>query len=254
MTTSRDAAARYDGHTAAELAVRLALPRVVLLDDVSSTLDVAHELAAGGAPAGTLVVANSQRAGRGRQGRRWHSDAGRGVWITIIERPADATALELLSLRVGLGLAPALDDITAARERVRLKWPNDLHLSAGKLAGVLSEARWRDGGVEWIAIGAGINVEAPSIESPAAGLRPGTTRLDVLARAVPALRAAAGARGALSDEELSEFASRDIAAGRTCLEPVAGRVRGIDRDGALLVEAGTTTIAIRAGSLVLEGT
>ena len=72
--------------------------------------------AAEGAPAGTLVVADAQTAGRGRSGRTWTSERGAGVWLTLIERPRDVDALDVLSLRVGLALAPALDRV---RRRAR---------------------------------------------------------------------------------------------------------------------------------------
>ena len=78
-------------------------------DEVGSTLDVAHTLAADGAAAGTVVIADAQTAGRGQRGRAWQSERGAGLWLTLIERPSDASALDVLSLRVGLALAPALD-------------------------------------------------------------------------------------------------------------------------------------------------
>ena len=241
---------RYDGATAAELASRLALPRVELLETASSTQDVAHELAGAGAPAGTLVLANEQTSGRGRHGRQWISNPGAGVWLTMIERPTDPASADVLLLRVGLALARALDQF--ATDRVHLKWPNDVYSAGRKLAGVLAEARWRDGAIEWVAVGVGINVVAPSDEPRAAGLAVGTTRLAVLRAAVPLLRAAAAAQGHLAEAELAEFAARDIAVGQGCVQPIVGRVAGIDRTGALLINTGSRIAAVRAGSLVLQ--
>lgn len=241
------AASRYDGQAADDLARSLGVPRVVLYEAVGSTLDVAHELAAQGAPAGTLVVADRQTAGRGRQGRRWLSGAGGGLWLTLIERTADAEALGVLSLRVGLALATALDAF--AGEAVRLKWPNDLHLPGGKLAGILVEARWREQRAEWVAIGVGINVVAPA-SLPAAGLRGGTSRVDVLRAIVPAIRAAASRAGSLDAQELERWRRRDLAAGRACAEPLEGVVQGIGADGALLVRTVSGIEAARSGSLV----
>jgi BirA family biotin operon repressor/biotin-[acetyl-CoA-carboxylase] ligase len=241
---------RYDGASAAELASRLALPRIELLETVSSTQDVAHELAAAGAPAGTLVLANEQTSGRGRHGRRWISNPGAGVWLTMIERPTDPASADVLSLRVGLALARAIEQF--AIDRVHLKWPNDVYSAGRKLAGVLAEARWRDGAIEWVAVGVGINVVAPSDAPQAIGLAAGTTRLDVLRAAVPLLRAAAAAQGHLAESELAEFAARDIAAGQGCVQPIVGRVAGIDRTGALLINTGSRIAAVRAGSLVLQ--
>lgn len=239
--------------SAGELAARLGIPRAVVFDSVSSTLDVAHALAVEGAPAGTLVVADAQTAGRGRQGRTWQSESGAGVWLTLLERPTDVAALDVLSLRIGIEVAPALDPF--AESALRLKWPNDLYVGERKLGGILIEARWRESVPEWVAIGIGINVRAPSSEVKAIGLRAGTSRLDVLAAVVPAIRRAASRTGGLDAGDLETFASRDLAAGRECIEPVAGTVRGIDKSGALLVavaSSGVQVTAVRAGSLVLK--
>jgi BirA family biotin operon repressor/biotin-[acetyl-CoA-carboxylase] ligase len=225
----------------------------VVFDSVSSTLDVAHALALEGAPAGTLVVADAQTSGRGRQGRTWQSESGAGVWLTMLERPTDVAGLDVLSLRIGIDVAPALDPF--AESALRLKWPNDLYVGGRKLGGVLIEARWRESVPEWVAIGIGINVRAPSSEAKATGLRAGTSRLDVLAAVVPAIRRAASRTGGLDAADLEAFAARDLAAGRECVEPVAGRVQGIDKSGALLVDVasgGTQVTAVRAGSLVLK--
>jgi BirA family transcriptional regulator, biotin operon repressor / biotin---[acetyl-CoA-carboxylase] ligase len=235
-----------DGDALARL---LDLPRVVTFASVGSTLDEAHSLAAAGAASGTLVLAGAQTAGRGRHGRTWRSEPGAGLWITLVERPADLDALNVLSLRIGMALAPALDPFTS--DSVRLKWPNDLYVGAKKLAGILVEARWRDSLPEWIAIGVGVNVRAPSIEPNAIGLRPGTSRLDVLGAIIPAIRRAAARTGALSDAERGAFAARDLAIGQRCAEPVSGTVQGIDSAGALLVQSAAGVVAVRAGSLVL---
>ena len=133
----------------------LDLPRVEILETTRSTLDVAHRLASQGAPSGTLVIADEQTAGRGRDGKNWQSSAGAGLWLTLIERPKDVSGLDVLSLRVGLVSAEALDRF--ASEPIRLKWPNDLYVDRGKLAGILVEARWREQAVEWVAIGELVN-------------------------------------------------------------------------------------------------
>lgn len=219
-------------------------------DEIGSTLDVAHVLAAEGAASGTLVIADAQSAGRGRMGRSWRSEAGAGVWLTVIERPGSSRALDVLSLRIGLTLAPALDAF--ADDRVHLKWPNDLYVGDRKLAGVLVEARWRDRVPEWVAIGVGINVRVPRDEPRAVALRGGVSRIAVLEAAIPAVRAAAAREGLLDDSELAAFADRDLARGRRCLEPVAGTVRGIDASGALLVDVGSEITVVRGGSLVLQ--
>lgn len=213
-------------------------------------MDVAHELGARGAPAGTLVLADAQSAGRGRQGRSWSSAPGAGIWLTIVERPSDATVIDVLSIRAGLSIAPALDAFVDAP--LRLKWPNDLYAGGRKLGGILIEARWRGERLDWVAIGVGINVRAPRNEPRAAALLPRVSRLDVLGAIVPRLRAAVASRGALTPDERSAFEARDLAVGRRCLEPVAGRVAGIDERGALLVETAAGVVEARAGSLVFQ--
>jgi BirA family transcriptional regulator, biotin operon repressor / biotin---[acetyl-CoA-carboxylase] ligase len=243
------APAVWEAETGATLARLLDLPRVEVMTAVRSTMDVAHALAADGAAAGTLVLADEQTAGRGRGGRPWRSQPGTGIWMTLLERPNDPEALGVLSIRLGLKSAPVLQRYADAK--VWLKWPNDVLVDGGKLAGILVETRWRERQVDWVAVGVGINVGMPD-EPNAAALRAGTRRFDVLAELVPALRAAARARGPLSPKELERWAALDVAAGRRCRSPFPGVVRGLAPDGSLIVERDGQTALARAGSLVLE--
>jgi BirA family biotin operon repressor/biotin-[acetyl-CoA-carboxylase] ligase len=241
----------YDGLTPSALAALLDLPGVLVFDEVGSTLDVAHALGERGEPAGTLVLADAQTAGRGRMGRSWRSDPGAGIWLTLLERPAGAESLGVLALRLALAVAPPLERFAGAA--TRLKWPNDVYVGERKLAGVLVEARWRGPRLDWVAIGVGGNVRPPA-DFDGAGLGPTAQRVDVLAAVVPALRAAARATGSLTDDELARFARRDLALGRGCTEPASGIVAGVRADGALLVDTARGRVACHAGSLVLEPT
>lgn len=243
-------AGRYCGLSQAEIRRLTGASRALLFGDVSSTMDVAHEAAAGGAPSGTIVLAETQREGRGRGGNVWKSEPARGVWLTLIERPWEGVPVELMSIRAGLALAPALDRFAA--DPVGLKWPNDLYVRGRKLGGILVEARWRDARAEWVALGVGINLAPPADMSGATGLRSGVTALEVLGTIVPALRRAAQRRGALSPAELEAFAQRDVTAGQRCAEPATGIARGINEKGELLVESSGAVSAHRSGSLVLE--
>ena len=240
----------WDAETAGTLVRLLDVPRVEVFPSVGSTMDVAHTLGAAGAPAGTLVLADEQTAGRGRGGRQWHSRPGAGIWMTLLERPNDSDALGVLSIRLGLKAAPVLQRF--ADGPVRLKWPNDLLMGSAKLAGILVETRWRERQVDWVAIGIGVNMSAPDPGEGVASLREGTRRVEVLAELVPALRAAARARGTLTADELGRWAASDHAAGRRCRSPVPGRVRGLAADGSLIVEGEAGIALARAGSLVLE--
>lgn len=240
----------YDGYSADDLAALLRLPQVEVRHRTASTLEVAHDLASAGAVGGTLVIADKQTEGRGRSGTRWLSPGGSGLWVTLLERPRPASGIDVLSLRVGLRCARALDRF--ASEPIRLKWPNDLYVQDRKLAGVLIEARWREQRLEWVAIGLGVNVAAPQGVADAACLDSGTARVEVLTELIPALRGAAAARGLLTAAEMSEWNARDLARGRACTEPARGTVSGITASGELIVALSDSVSRFRSGSLVLD--
>ena len=231
-------------------AEELGLHTLVHLASTPSTMDVVHAHARAGAPAGLLVVADEQTAGRGRSGKRWASDVEQGLWMTLLERPADASMLRVLSLRVGIAIALAAEPL--AEGRILVKWPNDLYIAGGKLGGILIEARWREEVVDWVAIGIGINVRPPSEMKDAAALQPGTTRAALLRRVIPAVRAAVQGPAMLDEAELAEWHRRDLAIGRKIVAPVGGTVQGIAPDGALLVRepGASTATAAHAGSMI----
>lgn len=237
----------FDGHDGATLARELGVPAVQLHERVSSTMDVAHDAASRGAPSGTLILANEQVGGRGRGGRRWSSPRGTGLWMTLIERPASAAGLDVLSLRCGLHIAEGLDELADAR--IHLKWPNDLYIAKKKLAGILIEARWRDQRLEWVAIGVGLNVR-PTAEYGSAGLASGATRRDALTRVVSAVRSAAAHEGLLTASELARYSARDLCAGRWITEPLVGVVVGVGVTGDLMVQTDSGPASCRIGSVV----
>jgi BirA family biotin operon repressor/biotin-[acetyl-CoA-carboxylase] ligase len=171
--------------------------------------------------------------------------------MTVIERPNDVRAVDVLSIRLGLRAARALERY--ADWPLRLKWPNDIFVGDRKLAGILVEARWRSSRVDWVAVGIGVNVRPPAGLTNAGALRAGVDRVAVLGELLPAVRAAANARGSLTQEDLREFATRDLAVGRTCVDPASGRVCGINESGELLVDTGAGVRAFRGGSLIFDG-
>ena len=232
----------------------LGLTTLVHKQRVTSTMDEAHRLAERGAGAGTCVVADEQTAGRGRGGRSWSSADQGGVWLTVLERPVDSAAIDVLSLRLGLAIARVLEPFEEAGEPIRLKWPNDVYRGNGKIAGVLVEARWRQQTIEWVAIGVGINLRQPDDIDDAAKLPGSVTRNTLLRALVPALRGAARATGALSADEMTAWADRDLARGRRAIEPAVGIVAGITETGAIVItdEASGESRELRSGSLRLE--
>jgi BirA family biotin operon repressor/biotin-[acetyl-CoA-carboxylase] ligase len=245
------AAESFDGVKASALRDLLGVSELHLFASAGSTLDVAHRLAASGAAHGTLVLADAQTRGRGRGGKAWTSPAGVGLWLTLIARPGRADSIRVLTVRLGLAAAAALDPF--AMRRVQLKWPNDLYVGTGKLAGVLVEARWRGATPEWLAIGVGVNVLAPPDTPGSTGLRPGSARVGVLASLVPSLSAAVERLdAALDDNELGAYASRDLVAGRHAEAPARGVIIGINSAAELLVATAAGDVALGTGSLVLS--
>ena len=239
--------ATYDGVEVATLVAAAGVPSLEVHAALTSTLDRVHLLAASEASAGTAVVAEWQSAGRGQHGRAWHSEAGAGVWLSVLERPVDSSGVGVLSLRLGLLLANALAPYS--RRPIRLKWPNDLWTDAGKLAGILVEARWRGGTLEWVAVGVGVNVAVRAADPAAIGLDDGVTRAEVLVATARAIRAAAAETGLLSEAELSAWGARDLARGRAITEPVVGSVRGLRADGSLMVQGSGGIQTVMTGSL-----
>ena len=197
---------------------------------------------------GTVVLADRQTAGRGRSGRTWTSEPGLGLWMTVLHRPVDVSGFDVLSLRIGLLVAPVLDRF--ADGRVTLKWPNDVLIERRKLAGLLVEARWRESSLEWVAIGIGVNVVAPPGQPMATGLRSGTRRSDLVRELVGPIREACATAGVLTGDEMVAFSARDAARGKRLAEPAQGRAGGITNTGALIVETATGAELFRRGSLV----
>ncbi len=244
-----------DGVPAADLARRWDVPQCGLFRQLDSTLNAVHGLGAQGAPAGSVVIAEQQTAGRGRDGRTWHSPAG-GAWLGVLLRPERAE-LSAMAVRVGLAVADAVDALLG-RAETRLKWPNDVLLGDRKLAGILCEGRWHGAALHWLAVGVGVNVCNAIPAEVARGAvslvewLPAVRRLDLLDRLVPALaRELASREPALSDQECAAFAARDWLHGRELRAPAVGRARGLRPDGALLVDLGATTIAVREGHVEL---
>lgn len=239
--------------------------RVIYHAVVPSTNDVARRMAAAGAADGTTVLAGAQTAGRGRQGRRWHSAPGAGLYASVVLRGSDAAVVTLAA-----GVAAAEGVRAATGLPAELKWPNDVVLpgraggAAVKVGGILTEAARLDGAAAAVVVGVGINIA--DVAFPA----------EIAARA-RSLAAASGApvdRGAVLVELLAALAHwrrvlveegaepmlerwRELAPGSVGAEvewraagvPLRGVTAGIDDDGALLVRCGERLERIVAGEV-----
>jgi BirA family biotin operon repressor/biotin-[acetyl-CoA-carboxylase] ligase len=141
-------------------------------DSIDSTNTRARELAAEGATHGTIITADEQSAGRGRQGRTWTAPAGKALLYSAIVRPLDERHL-MLPLAVPLAVCEAAEELagslthggnaTSTDFRCGVKWPNDVLVHGRKLAGILVEARPQDG---WAVVGIGLNLTISAEEFP----------------------------------------------------------------------------------------
>jgi BirA family biotin operon repressor/biotin-[acetyl-CoA-carboxylase] ligase len=228
---------------------------LVALDTVGSTNDEAAQLADSGAPEGTVVWSREQTGGRGRRGRVWASPVG-NLYTSTILRP---DCLAQRAAELGFAAALAVADIVPAGREVRVKWPNDVLVDGGKIAGILLEsAIGQTGQVQHVVAGIGVNVgfapRLPEMRYPGSALGGSIeAALEKLAAALAArlaewrregfetVRAAwlakAGPLGAEVDVKLGEGLVR-------------GRFAGLDREGALLLDTATGPRKIVSGELL----
>ncbi|MBF0620739.1 MAG: biotin--[acetyl-CoA-carboxylase] ligase [Magnetococcales bacterium] len=131
--------------------------RAFFHSELDSTNQTAIELAREGAPEGTLVVADSQRSGRGRLQRIWQSPPGVNLYFSMVLRPELAIALApQVTLLTGVALAESA--VMLKVPDVALKWPNDLLIKDRKSAGILTEMGIQGHRINYLVVGVGINV------------------------------------------------------------------------------------------------
>ena len=155
-----------------ELETRCFGQQVWTYQEVDSTNDEARQLARQRAPEGTLVVAETQRAGRGRRGRTWHSPRGTGLWCSLLAYPHPQTPLGFITLLFGVAIVRAIR--LHCSVCATLKWPNDILLDGRKLAGILCELHVAADGPPALVAGFGINVNQadfpPELQSSATSI------------------------------------------------------------------------------------
>ncbi|HWC48820.1 MAG TPA: biotin--[acetyl-CoA-carboxylase] ligase [Solirubrobacterales bacterium] len=215
-----------------------------------STNSRARELAAAGAPHGTVVTAAEQTAGRGRQGRTWTAPPNKALLYSAIVRPLEEHHM-MLPLAVPLAVCEAAEQLNPDLD-CKVKWPNDIHVEGRKLAGVLIEARPQDG---WAVIGVGMNLSIKRDEFPEE-LRETATSLQEVR--IDSARAALNARlarwlDADADEVLVSWRERDALLGRKVeWEGGSGVADGVDDRGYLVVvTTGGDRITVGAGEVHL---
>lgn len=126
-------------------------------DEVDSTQNVAHRLVQDGAPEGTLVLAERQTAGRGRLGRHWHSPKGKGIYMSLVVKPAIPLHLTPhLTLLAAVALCRAIRRVVP-EVSPGIKWPNDLLIGGKKISGILLESSAENEQLQYIVTGVGIS-------------------------------------------------------------------------------------------------
>ena len=136
------------------LFTRIVGKRLLFFQEISSTMNEAARQAESGADEGTVVVTESQTAGRGRQGRSWVSHKG-NLYFSILFRPT-LEALPLISILAGVATVRAIRTTTGSDPQI--KWPNDVMLGGKKIAGILVESVVQGDTVAYAVLGIGINV------------------------------------------------------------------------------------------------
>ncbi|MDQ1145278.1 BirA family biotin operon repressor/biotin-[acetyl-CoA-carboxylase] ligase [Bacillus sp. SORGH_AS 510] len=134
-------------------------------ESVESTQKIAHRLAADDLPEGTVIIAEEQKAGKGRMNRKWHSPKYTGVWMSLILRPnIPLTKAPQLTLLTAVAVVQAIEEMTGLNPEI--KWPNDILLNGKKITGILTELQAEADRIHSIIIGIGINVNQKMEDFP----------------------------------------------------------------------------------------
>jgi BirA family biotin operon repressor/biotin-[acetyl-CoA-carboxylase] ligase len=227
-----------------------------------STNSDLFRLGAEGAPAWTMLAAGYQEAGRGRLGRAWIAPPGTSLLVSVLIRPAvDPASVPLLSLAAAVAMAEACQDRGVD---ARCKWPNDLVCGERKLGGILPEASIGAAGIEFVVVGAGVNVRQGAEDFPPE-LRPLATSIRLEGgEADPArlLRAYLAGLGRWIDgagrpdpgfleryREICSTIGRRVRARTTGGDAVEGPAVGMADSGELLVETSAGLRAVAFGEV-----
>ncbi len=230
---------------------------------IGSTNDRLKELARAGAGEWTIVLADRQTSGRGRERRAWASPAG-GLYLSVLLRPR-FLALSLLPIAAGVAVAEMAAEHGLA---VALKWPNDVVVPGDepprKLAGILAEAATGATGTDWVVLGIGVNLmrrELPAeLLERAAALDEGAAFAPDVAAVAAAilaqLRVWYDAVGSSPRSVIEAWRTRALAwwgesvAVQTAGGLLCGRLLDVDGQGALLVEVDGETRRLLSGDVV----
>lgn len=135
--------------------------QIIILDETDSTNNYAKEIASSGVSHGTVVIADTQSAGKGRLGRNFVSPKGKGLYMSVIIRPDfDIKTASLITSATACAAAAAVEEL--CHSDVNIKWVNDLYMNGRKICGILTEASlgMEMKSLDYAVIGIGINVRS----------------------------------------------------------------------------------------------
>lgn len=140
-----------------ELNTKIIGRRVYTYEEIGSTNDIAWDTALKGEPEGSVVFAESQTKGRGRQGRKWYSPGRKGLWFSVILRPnLTPNYAAIITAMSAAACSGAIAKYTG--QNVWIKWPNDLYINNKKVGGILTELNTELDEIKFVILGIGINV------------------------------------------------------------------------------------------------
>lgn len=221
--------------------------RIQVYKSVDSTNSEAKRLPVGSGGGPLLLVANEQTLGKGRMGRRFHSPADTGVYMSLVLHPGcHFSDLEAVTIKAGIAVCRVIESLVDVKAEI--KWVNDIFLDGRKVGGILTEADtdFESGMVETLIIGIGLNVRTRVEDFPedlgglAGSVFPvGVTRNEIAARLANEVRSLY--LNQEGEDFLEEFRRRCFILGREIRYTVGGEVRegmavGVDDAGHLIVE------------------
>ncbi|NTV36697.1 MAG: biotin--[acetyl-CoA-carboxylase] ligase [Anaerolineaceae bacterium] len=144
----------------------IGVSEIKYFDSIGSTNDIALQWIEDGALDFSIVVADQQTKGRGRLGRKWVTNPGSALAVSLVVKPslAERESISLFSPLAALALASTLEEKYSLKPQI--KWPNDLLINEKKISGILVEASWTGLSMAGVVVGIGINI-APSSLPPA---------------------------------------------------------------------------------------
>jgi BirA family biotin operon repressor/biotin-[acetyl-CoA-carboxylase] ligase len=242
--------------------------KIYYFDSIDSTQNFATTISKNQGEDGTIVISETQRAGKGRQGRTWISPKG-GIWLSIVLKPSfDVGKLTLMSFAAAVALSNAIQKTLGIT--TELKWPNDLTFKGKKVAGIIIDASIESTRIESLVLGVGINFRVdPSQIEKKIKRDPNFYGVATLVDQKDKTKPAKLVQSFLEEFEkililfasdkiqaiINQWMKRSSTIGRpvsitTPDETIVGRAVKLDKDGALIVKQNSKSIRVTAGDVI----